>query len=67
MHALLPHARLLPPGTRAVVDTCYPNFVQSKYVDVPDDAVGVVIVSGPLRGERGWVLGSDVRAASPNP
>jgi hypothetical protein len=62
MRALLPHATLVRPGTRAVVETCVSDFVQSKYVTTPDDAVGIVIVTGPLRGQRGWVLGTAVRA-----
>jgi hypothetical protein len=61
MRALLPHARLAPPGTRAVVQICIANFVQSKFTQTPDEAIGIVIVSGPMRGQRGWVLGSDVR------
>ena len=35
-----------------------PRFVHSKYITQTDDAVGVQIVSGPLRGQEGWVLGS---------
>lgn len=61
MRALLPHATLVRPGTRAMVESCVPDFVQSKYGAGSDDAVGIVIVTGPLRGQRGWVLGSDVR------
>jgi hypothetical protein len=61
MRDLLPHATLVRPGTRAQVETCVPDFVQSKYVQQPDDAVGIVIVSGPMRGERGWVIGTAVR------
>jgi|GEM_PF-1076027 hypothetical protein len=61
MRALLPHATLVRPGTRALVETCVSDFVQSKYVTQPDDAIGVVIVTGPLRGQRGWVIGSAVR------
>jgi hypothetical protein len=61
MKALLPHATLVQPGTRAQVETCFSDFVQSKYVTEPDDAIGIVIVSGPLRGQRGWVLGTAVR------
>ncbi|HTU70847.1 MAG TPA: hypothetical protein VMF11_11070 [Candidatus Baltobacteraceae bacterium] len=60
--ALLPHATLVRPGTRAVIEACVSNFVQSKYGMQPDDAVGIVIVTGPLHGQRGWVLGSAVRA-----
>lgn len=59
--ALLPHALLVPPGTRATIAGCASNFVQSKYAAVPDDAVGIVIVSGPLKGKAGWVLGADIR------
>ena len=61
MRALLPHATLAPAGTRATVEACVDNFVQSKYLSTPDDAVGVVITSGPLRGTRGWVVGEAIR------
>lgn len=61
MKALLPHATLVRPGTRAMVQSCVANFVQSKYETQPDDAIGIVIVSGPLRGERGWVSGKAIR------
>ncbi len=59
--SLLPHALLAPPGTRGLVSSCVSNFVQSKYSTVPDDAVGIVIESGPLKGKIGWVLGADIR------
>ncbi len=65
MNALLPHAVLARPGTRAVVETCVKDFVQSKYFTSPDDAVGVRIVGGPLNGQRGWVLGSSTRDIRP--
>lgn len=58
---LLPHARLAAPGTRATVESCVPDFVTARLLSVPDDAVGVVITTGPLRDQRGWVLGSDLR------
>ncbi len=61
MNALLPHAVLARPGTRAVVVSCVARFVRSKFSDVPEDAIGVKIVSGPLRGQEGWVLGSSIR------
>jgi hypothetical protein len=61
MNALLPHAVLARPGTRAVVENCVSNFVQSKYFTTPDDAVGVRILGGPLNGQRGWVLGTSAR------
>jgi hypothetical protein len=59
--ALLPHAMLAPAGTRAIVQSCVAGFVQSKYSSTRDDAIGLVIDGGPMRGHRGWVLGSDVR------
>lgn len=59
--ALLPHALLVPPGTRAAVSVCVGNFVQSKYAALPDDAVGIVILSGPLKGKLGWVIGTNIR------
>jgi len=61
MRALLPHATLVRPGTRAIVESCVADFVQSKYVAQPDDAVGIVITTGPKHGQRGWVVGSAVR------
>lgn len=64
--ALLPHAMLAPPGTRAVVSVCVKHFVQLKYTSDQDDAIGITIVTGPLRGKRGWVLGSDIRAIARN-
>ncbi len=66
MNALLPHAVLARPGTRAVVETCVNNFVQSKYFTTPDNAVGVRILGGPLNGQRGWVLGSSTRGMRPH-
>lgn len=59
--ALLPHARLIAAGTRAIVITCVPNFVHPKYRSGTDDAVGVRILHGKLRGTTGWALGSDLR------
>jgi hypothetical protein len=59
--ALLPHAVLVAPGTHASVVSCVPKFVVSPMFNAPDDAVGVLIVSGPQHGLTRWVLGSDVR------
>jgi hypothetical protein len=59
--AMLPHAMLVSPGTRAVVVTCIPGYVDSPIFHAPDDAIGVVISTGPQRGVTRWVLGSDVR------
>jgi len=53
-------ATLVAPGTRALVASCRPQFVQSPYSDTPDDAVGITIITGPQRGHNFWVLGSDV-------
>jgi hypothetical protein len=66
MQALLPHATLVRPGTRAMVESCVSDFVQSKYVPQPDDAVGIVIIAGPLRGQRGWVSGTAIRPLPPS-
>lgn len=59
--AMLPHALLVSPGTRAVVVTCVAGYVESPIFRSPDDAIGVVISNGPQRGLTRWVLGSDVR------
>ncbi|HTZ54564.1 MAG TPA: hypothetical protein VMB20_05830 [Candidatus Acidoferrum sp.] len=67
MKALLPHATLVRPGTRAIVESCVSDFVQSKYVPQPDDAIGIVITAGPLRGQRGWVSGTAVRPLPSSP
>jgi hypothetical protein len=58
--ALVPHAKLVGPGTRAIVVACVAGYVTSPYFDTPDDAVGVLIVSGPSHGKTYWVLRSDV-------
>lgn len=58
---LSPHALLVAPGTRAIVEACYPNYIQSPRLDSPEDAVGIIIVSGPNHGGHGWVMGSDIR------
>jgi hypothetical protein len=59
--AMLPHAILVAPGTHANVISCMPNAVESPIFTQADDAIGVVISSGPQRGVTRWVLGSDVR------
>jgi hypothetical protein len=59
--AMLPHATLVGPGTHANVVSCAPGFVESPVFPQADDAIGVVVTSGPQRGLAGWVLGSDVR------
>ena len=59
--AMLPHAILVSPGTHATVMSCVANSVQSPIFHAPDDAIGVVISSGPQRGTIRWVRGLDVR------
>jgi hypothetical protein len=65
--AMLPHAILVAPGTRASVITCVPNYVESPVFTQPDDAIGVSISNGPQRGLKRWVLGSDVRVRHDHP
>ncbi len=59
--AMLSHAQLISPGTNAEVTSCVPSYVSSPLFAAPQDAIGVTITSGQLRGKTGWVLGSDVR------
>ena len=63
---LLPHARLASPGTRATVESCVSDFIVPRLINAPDDAIGVIIVTGPLHDQRGWVLGTDVRLLHPH-
>jgi len=58
---MLPRALLVRAGTRAIVIWCLPRFVQPRYGMTLDDAVEVRILTGPLHGQTGWVLGSDAR------
>ncbi len=58
---LLPHAWLARSGTRAEVESCIPDFVQPGLLNPVADAIGIVIIAGPNRDRRGWVLGADVR------
>jgi hypothetical protein len=59
--AMLPHALLVAPGTHATVVSCVANYIESPTFHAPQDAIGVVISSGPRRGLTRWVLSSDVR------
>jgi hypothetical protein len=59
--AMLPHASLVAPGTRATVISCVANYVDSPIFHQPADAVGIEITSGSQRGTTWWVLGADVR------
>jgi hypothetical protein len=64
--AMLPHALLVSPGTHADVVTCISGYVLSPLFATPDDAIGVSITSGSLKGIVRWVLGSDVRPLHKN-
>jgi len=57
---LLPHAMLNRPGTRAVVQVCFPQLVHSKFRMSADDAVGILIRTGRYRGRYGWVSSDDL-------
>ena len=57
---LLPHALLARPGTVAIVQGCVAGTVHSKFRMDPEDAVGVLILTGTYRGRYGWVSSSDV-------
>lgn len=59
--ALLPHALVIPPGTRAIVIACVPNFVHPRYRGFTDDALGILMLNGPYRGRSGWVMSQDIR------
>lgn len=58
---MIARALLVTAGTRAIVIGCIPQFVQPRYGLTLQDAVDVRILTGPLRGRSGWVLGSDAR------
>lgn len=58
---LLPHAVLEAPGTRAQVVACVAGFVLSHTFGTPEDAIGIMILSGPQKGVGKWVVGSDTR------
>lgn len=58
---LLAHAVLLSAGTRAQVVACVAGFVPSHSFETPEDAIGVMILSGTDKGIGKWVLGSDTR------
>lgn len=64
--AMLPHAILVAPGTRAIVISCVAGYIESPLVAAPDDAIGITISSGPQRGVTRWALGSDVRSPPPD-
>jgi len=59
--AMLPHAVLVSPGTRATVVSCVVNYVDSPMFRQPDDALALFITSGAQRGTTWWVLSSDAR------
>ncbi len=59
IQALLPRALLASGGTRAIVLSCIPRYVQPRYALTLDDALYVRILSGALHGRSGWIIGSD--------
>jgi hypothetical protein len=59
--AMLPHALLGSPGTHADVLVCIPGYVLSPLFQSPEDAVGVLVTGGSMKGVARWVLGSDLR------
>lgn len=58
------HSALSKPGTRAVVVTCEPGVVRSKYTRSDLDLIGIRVTSGPNRGRYGWVTGDDAHAVA---
>lgn len=58
---LLSHAVLVAAGTRAQVVACVAGFVPSHSFEMPDDAIGIMILNGPERGIGKWVIASDTR------
>lgn len=59
--AMLPRATLVAAGTRAIVIRCLRRFVAAPYGLGFDDAVDVRILSGPHRGETGWIAAADTK------
>lgn len=59
--ALLGHALVAHPGTRARIMACVAHDVSQKFSNATEDAMFVSIVSGPLRGHSGWVMESAIR------
>jgi hypothetical protein len=55
------HAVLARPGTWATVQECVANIVHPKFRFAAEDAIGVMIMSGPYRGKYGWVTAGDLR------
>jgi len=58
---LLPHALLARAGTKAILQSCGPNIVHSKYQLAPAGAAGIKLISGPYKGRYGWVMAVDLR------
>ena len=52
---VMAHTLIAGPGTHALVTDCTPADTR--------DAIGIRIVSGPLKGKYGWVISSDVHTA----
>ena len=56
VEGLLTHAVLAAPGTRAKVTSC----VRVAQLNPPFHVISIVITSGPLRGEIGWLRSTDI-------
>ena len=59
------HSSLVRPGTHALVLSCSPNVIRSRYSDLVEDAIGLRILDGPVRGRLGWVHSEDVHQDRP--
>jgi hypothetical protein len=59
-YRILRHTLLEKPGTHAVVVSCVPYAVHSRFSGTVQDAVGIRILGGQDRGRYGWVVEEDV-------
>jgi len=64
---VLNHTLLARPGTHAIVTACDPGSAKPRYEAVPEDVIGLKIVSGPNRGRYGWVSSDDVHRVGTGP
>ncbi len=58
--SVLEHTLLEKPGTRAIVISCIPSEVKSRFSGSIQDAVGIRILSGQHIGRYGWAVEEDV-------
>lgn len=59
-YRILRHTLLEKPGTRALVISCMPYAVRSRFSGTVQNAVGIRILNGEDRGRYGWVVEEDV-------